>query len=97
MGERCVLSNEVLYLELVQVGTLFLLEVTNVGCTRMRLGTTMGGVPYGVCVQPALCALVWGQVNKMAQNGNFSFLCGLRAAGRDHGTVCGRRPLYALV
>lgn len=33
------------HLALVQVAALFLLEVTDVGCTRVRLGTIMGGVP----------------------------------------------------
>ena len=42
------------HLELVQVAALFLLEVTNVGYTRVRLGTIMGGVPFSaVCGQPA--------------------------------------------
>lgn len=42
------------HLALVQVAALFLLEVTDVGCTRVRLGTIMGGVPScAVGVQPA--------------------------------------------
>ena len=86
---RCVLSKEHFYLEHVQVATLFLPEITNVGYTLVRQVLQWEVSPFcTVCEQPAeiieLCVAVTISAHSCKtryQNGKCPFLYGLCATG----------------
>ena len=67
--------------------------------SRAKKGNEITGISFWLAYESRRCISKFSgfvelvQVTtKTAYNGKWPFLCGLRAAGRDHRTLCGRRP-----